>query len=185
MAFQSTVFLQQGFGVPGDLYAADAPYRGQPFILNSASAAYNIIGATCYTKTNQTTAAAGGTGEFAGLLVNSKVYASYGTTGGGPLAPTMTLANNVQAELVTEGSFVVTLPAAAALGDLVVFNTTTGAISTITPGSPLGAGTAFAYAKVDYFTVTAAGLAVITLTPTLTIPVPEFLQSEQDNEEKN
>lgn len=170
MASQSTVFLQQGFGVPGDLYAADAPYRGQPFILSSALASYNIIGATMFTISSQGIAAAGGVSPaaFAGLLVNPKVYSSSGATGSGPLSPTLTLANNVQAELATEGSFVVTLPAAANIGDYVIFDSTTGAISTIAPTVALPGGKLFGYALVDYLTVASAGLAVITLTPTLT-----------------
>lgn len=170
MAFQSAVQLAQGFGVPGNLYT-DGPHRAESYILSSADAAYNIIGATAFTVSSEGVAAAGGTNPFAGILVNSKVYATSGTTSGA-LTPTMTLPNNAQAEVLSMGSIVVTLPAAAAIGDLVVYNTTTGVLSTIAPGADLGAGTAFANAVVDYFTVSAAGLAVITLSPTLVIPQP-------------
>lgn len=171
MAFQATVFTTPGFGVPGELYT-DGPHRAQSFILSSADAAYNIIGATAFTVSSEGVAAAGGTAPFAGILVNPKVYATSGTTGGGTLAPTMTLPNNTQAEILSMGSIVVTLPAAAAIGDYVVYDTTTGALSTIAPGADLPVGKAFAQAVVDYYTVSAAGLAVITLSPTLVIPQP-------------
>jgi hypothetical protein len=170
MAFQSSVFLAQGFGVPGELYT-DGPHRAESFILESASAAYNIIGATAFTVTNEGIAAAGGTGVFAGILVNPKVYATSGTVSGA-LAPTLTLPNETQAELLTMGSIVVTLPAAAAIGDSVIYDNTTGALSTIAPGADLPSGKTFANAVVDYYTVSAAGLAVITLSPALVIPQP-------------
>jgi hypothetical protein len=68
------------------------------------------------------------------------------------------------------GTFIVTLPDAAAIGDLVVYDNTTGAISTISPGDDLPVGKSFAYAMVTDRTVSGAGLGVITLTPTLPIP---------------
>lgn len=176
MAFQSTIGFNLGTGVPGDKWG-NQPSAGESYILNSASAANNIIGSTIFTKgyagnaNKQGFAAAGGTNAFAGLLVNSKAYASYGTSAGGPLAPTLTLANNVQAEISNQGSWVVTLPAAAAIGDVVIYDTTTGQISTIIPGAALPVGKAFAQALVDIYTVTAAGLAVITLSPTYVRPV--------------
>lgn len=130
MAFQSSVSAAMGFGVPGEL-AYDGPIRAKSYILSSTDAAYNIFGRAC-TATNETTAAAGGTGAFAGILVGPKEHASYGTSAGGPLAPTLTLANNTQASLMTMGTVVVSLPAAASIGDLVVYDTTTGALSTVT-----------------------------------------------------
>jgi hypothetical protein len=169
MAFQSTVALQQGFGVPGELYT-DAPHKAQSFILESALAAYNIIGATAFTVTSQGIAAAGGTNPFAGILANPKVAPLQGTTTG-TLTPTLVLPNEAQADLVTMGDLVVTLPAAAAIGDLVVYDNTTGALTTIAPGANLPVGKTFAQAKVSFFTVSGAGLAVITLNPTWVIPV--------------
>lgn len=171
MGFQSTVFFQQGLGVPGDRYA-DFPSIARSFDIVSALASYNIIGATMFTITSQGLAQAGNTGSsgvFAGLLVNPHVYTTAGV-GGVALAPTLTLPNNSQVELATEGSFVVTLPAAANIGDLVVFDNVTGAMSTIIPSAALPVGKTFGYAMVDFFTVTAAGLGVITLNPTLRIP---------------
>lgn len=239
MSFQSTVFVQQGFGVPGEQFT-DGPTRAEAFTINSVSAANNIIGATCCSVTSQGFCAAGNSGglPFAGLLVNPKNQALFGS-GGVPLAPTLTVNNFQAVQCATMGSFVVTLPAVAAIGDTVIYDNTTGAISTIstapftlpgttvnttttvtmasttgvfagqpvtgagipanttvvsvtantsivisnaatasatvtltfTPsGHNLPAGKSFANAVVDYYTVSAAGLAVITLTPALVIP---------------
>ena len=171
MGFQSVIYPVMGFGVPGDLYN-EGPTRSRTYILDSVSAAYNIVGSTCCTLVSEGVAKAGGTGVFVGLLVNSKVYASFGTTGGGPLAPTLTLPNNTVAELLTMGSAIVKLPAAANIGDLVIFDNTTGAISTIAPGDALPTGKTFAQAVVDFYDVSSNGIGVITFTNTLITPEP-------------
>lgn len=167
MGFQSSVFLYAGAGVPGELFS-DYPHRAQSFTINSASAAYNIIGATAFTVLSEGVAQAGnGSGNFgfAGYLFNPKVYALQGVVGN-TLGATMTLPNFVAAELLTEGSLWVTLPAAANIGDLVIYDNTTGAISTVTPTTALPSGNTFGYAQVDYFTVpSGGGLAVISVTP--------------------
>lgn len=167
MAFQSTVSLAQGFGVPGDFYD-DSPRRVQPYVLNSVSAANNIFG-NAFSITAEGVASCGNTASFpfAGILIGSKDAVSLGTTGNA-LAPTLTVPNGTQVQCCTEGSVIVTLPAAAAIGDLVVFDNTTGALSTITPSTILPSGKSPAYASVDRFVVSGAGLAVITLTPSLT-----------------
>lgn len=130
MAFQSTVNSALGAGVVGDA-AFEGILRSQPYILDSADAAYNVVG-RAFTVSSEGVAAAGGTGVFAGILANPKVYASRGTTSG-TLAPTLTLPDYVTAELVTNGEMFVTLPAAAAIGDKVAYNTTTGVLSTVAP----------------------------------------------------
>lgn len=169
MSFQSTVATQQGFGVPGELFN-DGPVRSQSYILNSADAAYNIVGKTAYTITSQgvVEAGSGGTMGYAGILVDPKVYANYS----GSLAATMTLPNYTQAELLTMGSIIVTLPAVAAIGDWVVYDNTTGALSTVAAGAAAGVGKSYANAFVDYFSVTGAGLAVITMNPALALIAP-------------
>ena len=170
MSFQSTVFINQGLGVAGDLFT-NGPRKAESFRLVSADAAYNVFG-RAFTVTSEGLAAAGGTGVFAGILSNPKGSALLGTSVGGTLAPSLVLPNNAQGELMTMGSLIVALPAAAAIGDLVIYNTTTGELATIAPGADLPANRAFAQAYVDYFTVADAGLAVITLSPTLITPVP-------------
>lgn len=131
MAFQSTVNLNQAFGVPGEIIN-NGPVRSAPYSLLSDDAAYNIIGATALTVVSEGVAKAGGTGVFAGILANPKSYATSGTTSGA-LAPTLTLPNYTAVESVYMGEMVVTLPAAAAIGDLVTYNTTTGALATLVP----------------------------------------------------
>lgn len=170
MGFQSSVALQQGFGVPGELFT-DGPYRAESFTLVSASAAYNIIGATAYTVTSQGVAEAGSGGAlgFAGILVDPKNQALFGSSGNA-LGPTLTLANQSQAELLTMGTIIVTLPASANIGDYVLYDNTTGALETMAPSGTLPMGKSFANALVDYFTVGGAGLAVITVSPALVIP---------------
>jgi len=172
MGFQSTVSNQQGFGVPGEQFA-DGPWRAQSFRLVSAQASYNVIGATACTITSEGVAQAGsgGTMGFAGILVDPKDIALFGASGI-PLNPTLTVPNQTQVECASMGSFVVTLPAAAAIGDLVIYDNTTGALATIAPSAPLPVGKTFANAIVDYYTVTAGGLAVITLSPALVAPQP-------------
>lgn len=164
MTFQTNVSLQQGFGVPGELFD-DSPFRAQPYVINTTShPEYNIIGATACTISSQGVVTAGGTGIFAGFLVDPKNQALRGTVSN-TLAPSLTVPNQTVVECLTEGSIVVTLPGAANIGDVVIFNNTTGAISTISPTTAVPGGSTYAQAVVDRFTVGGAGLAVITVTP--------------------
>ena len=137
MPFQSTVRFDMAFGVPGDIMY-DTPHEAQAGLIESASAAYNIIGATAFTQPKAGGAvAAGGVisagNPFFGILANSKVYASFGTVANGPLAATMTLANEVEAEFLRRGAICIKLAAACSIGDLLQFDTTTGVISTVSP----------------------------------------------------
>jgi hypothetical protein len=166
MTFQSSVFFQTGSGVPGEVFT-NYPKRAQSLTINSALASYNIIGATAYTILSPGFAQAGnGSGNFgfAGFLFNPKVYALQGN-GSNTLAPSLVLPNFTQGEFITEGSLWVTLPNTANIGDIVIYDNTTGAISSISPTTALPSGKTFANAQVDYFDVTTAGLAVISITP--------------------
>jgi hypothetical protein len=137
MGFQTAVNIELGFGIPGALYD-DGPVRCAEYELNSAQASYNVIGATAFTVTSadpgdnsgSAVAVAGGTGAFAGILMNPKVYANYGTSAGGPLTSNLTLPNFTLAELLSMGDIVVSLPGPANIGDLVCYDQTTGRIST-------------------------------------------------------
>lgn len=172
MTFQSAVQINQGAGVPGELFT-NSPSRAQTYNINSADAAYNVVGKTCCTIESEGVVEAGSGGAlgvFAGFLVAPKDYALFGAAQ--PLDPSLTLPNDSVVECLTMGTIFVTLPAVANVGDLVVYDNTTGAIETIAPGANLPAGKSFAYAQVDYFEATVAGLAVVTVSPTLTIPTP-------------
>lgn len=240
MAFQSSVSLAQGFGVPGEMFT-DAPWKAETFTIVSSSSALNIIGSTCCTVsaqgfcqagsaaitrngtttsastsvsglsatadlvvgslvqgagipagttiasiTNATTivlsAAATASATvaliftppnfgFAGFLANPKVEALYGTVGA-PLAPTLVVPNQNIVECMTMGSLIVSVPAACNIGDSVIFDNATGAISTIAPGAALPNGKTFANAIIDYFTPNGSGaqLAVVAIDPSYVIP---------------
>lgn len=162
MTFQSTVASTQGFGVVGE-FAKDSPHRVDPYILNSADAAYNVVGRV-FIVSAEGVAAAGGTvtaGTLAGILVSPKSYVSGGTSAGGTLAPTLTLRNGEVGELCTMGEIIVAVPASAAIGDAVKYNTTTGVIGT---GSPSAGEAALPNAYVTQLTPAAAGLAIIKIT---------------------
>lgn len=166
MSFQSTVSANQGFGIVGEIFD-DGPYRVQPFTLRSDSAADNVFG-RAFTVVSEGIAEAGKDGSqvFAGILVNPKEHALSGSG----LSPSLTLANETVASLLSEGSVVVSLAAVANIGDVVIYENATGIIKTVAPGGALPAlHTAIPGSYVDRVTpnplVSGATLAVITLSP--------------------
>lgn len=170
MPYQSTVNFNTGFGVPGELYDS-GPVRSQPFTLVSISAARNVFGRAC-SVVSEGVAEAGnplGTNAFAGIIANPKSAASYGTSVA-TLDPTLTVPNGTIVDVVSMGSIIVALDGAAAIGDKVIYDNTTGILSAIAPGEALPSGKSFANAIVDRFTVSGAGLAVIKLTDAPTQP---------------
>lgn len=164
--FQSTVASDIGFGVVGEL-AFDGPLNAQPGILNSADAANNVIGRAFTHLAAEGQMTAGGVGVFAGILANPKAYASRGTTVGGTLAPTLTLANGEEGEFVQETpGIIVTFGATAAnIGDHVIYDTTTGVLATLAPGVAVPGGSLKipGAVVVRYEKGATAGLAVIAL----------------------
>lgn len=130
MTIQSSIRYDYGFGVPGEILK-DGPMRSRPGLINSSSAALNIVGATAFTQAaTGGTVQAGGAGQFAGLLCNPKVYPGFGTSSGGPLAPTLTLPNQIQGEFLFMGFMVALLANASVLiGDLITYASATGALS--------------------------------------------------------
>lgn len=161
--FQSTVKNALGFGVVGERFD-DSPHRAQPFTLRSDNAANNVFG-RAFSVVSEGVAKAGKTGSltFAGILVSPKEHALIGNG----LAPSLTLPNETIATLASEGSWIVALPATAAIGDLVYFTDATGILTTTAPGAAAPANsTRIKDAYVDRVTpVAVAGytLAVITL----------------------
>lgn len=168
MTLQSTINVNLGFGVPGELIE-EGPQRAESLIVNSAGANPNVIG-YAYTKSNTTNIAkVGGTiaagTVFAGILANPKVYSAYGTQAGGTLAPTMQIPDQSQGEFLQMGTVVVSIAGPANIGDLVIYNQTTGALSAIAPSATPGAGSALVpNATVWRFPTTANGLVAIRLT---------------------
>jgi hypothetical protein len=140
-AFQSTINIWSAGGVVGEL-AFDGPMRAAPYNLFS-SGVPNLVG-NAYTVTSggnpepsgnsaiAGTAQVGGTGIFAGILINPKDYASFGTTGG-PLNPTMVLPDYSIGQLANMGFFWVNLPGPANVGDLVTYDPLTGNLNSVAP----------------------------------------------------
>ena len=169
---QSSVAAVMGFGVVGEAFL-DRMSRVQPGILDTATAANNVFGRAFTvsagadgTPGSAITVEAGGTGNFAGILVNPKNHASYGTSAGGPLAASLTLPNNVVAEFCkdADGIIVTFADEEANEGDWVEFAQATGVLSPLAPMAAATVGsTIIDGARVERYDVT-SGLAVISLT---------------------
>lgn len=162
MTFQSTVRQNQAAGIVGEI-AFDGPYRAEPAILRSVDAAYNVIGrAFTAVAAEDGVAKAGGaaTDPFAGILVNPLVYATAGTVAGA-LTPTLVLPNETQAELLKMGTILVSLAAAANIGDLVTYDTTTGALSSLAPEAAFTAAQALGVLTVSAITAGKIGIGSV------------------------
>lgn len=171
MTFQTTVRYDYGYGVVGESRKHSAR-RAKPLLLNSTTPANNVVGRAVTYNNDGKTVGAGGTGVFAGLIGNPKQYASFGTSAGGPLAPTMTLPNNTIIEGVeTDYGFIAQLTNNnAKIGDYVVFLQADGTLQSVTPGSALPAGSTQIHgAMVDDVPGNTDGLCAIALTGPLPI----------------
>ncbi len=180
MAFQTSVLGQIAAGIVGEL-AFEGPLRAQPARIETGTPANNVIGRAFTIVSGQTGSwdgtdadagdpaplivAAGGSGVFAGILANPKVYVNGGTAAGGPLAANVILPNGSIVELVTEGDVWVNFTAATAPGDVVYYLTATGALVTAAPGAAIPANSAGPIGTVERFTNTAAGIGVVHLEP--------------------
>lgn len=163
MGLQTTIRRFTGEGIVGEL-ALHSPLRAQPVRLASTSAANNVVGRALFWLANGTGAAVdstAGTGAFAGVLGMPKSYASLGTSAGGPLAPTLTLANNTIAEAVQEGQMYVSVDNTPAIGDIVYARNADGTLTTAAPGAGTPANTRAIGATVQRYPVGVAGLALI------------------------
>lgn len=170
--FQSSVRINQTTGVVGEIILS-GPSRARPAILNSTSAANNVVGRAFRfvntTSDSDVTADADLATTFAGILVNPKVYATSGPTTG-TLDPTLTLPNETEAELLTMGIIIVDLsqdaPANSSrnIGADIYYERATG-ILVGASGSPGAAYTQVPNAKISRNNVDGdPGLAIITLT---------------------
>jgi hypothetical protein len=161
MSFQSTVNVLQGFGVPGEVIL-HSPLRAEPLTINSAGATPNVYGyaATKSVTTNVAKmggAITAGTSVFAGIMANPKAARLVGDANG-TLDPTLAIPDQSIADFVTMGDVVVAVSTACNIGDLIAYNTTTGALSTYAPGGSPATGTATVPNAVVYrYPVTAAG----------------------------
>ena len=164
--FQSAINITLGFGIPGELIV-DGPQRVDVLTLDATGGSIGYA----FTKSNTTNVATmggvptPGTNVFAGILVNPKVYASFGAPGGNPLDPTMYLPGNSQGEFLTMGTIVVTVIGSANIGDLIQYNNTTGVLSAVAPGGTVTAGNTFIPNCVVWnYPTTSTGLTAIRIT---------------------
>lgn len=181
MAFQQPPLQQfQASGVQGDRYS-DAPWASQAWILVSDSAAKNIIGAVGMTfDSTNNGARAGGSGPFLGFLANSKEQANVGS-GGNAFASNMTLPNYVVADIVNMGEIYMKLASGTAvIGDLIVMDTTSGLLTTISPATPVPGGKTYTGAIVMRFCETVAGTLVVAQIRAITTPAeaPDVLKAK-------
>lgn len=164
MAFQSTVRQFPADGIVGDR-ALDGPVRAKPVLLRTTDPTQNVIGrAVTMVAATDGVAVAGGTGVFAGILTNSKQYASYGGATG-PLSPTLTLPNEmpVEATTVIPGLYVIT-STTANIGDGVAYANATGILAAAPGGTPPALHTLIPGASfIRRNITTAGGLAIIQL----------------------
>lgn len=168
MSFQAApLSFTQGFGIVGELFLA-GPTNAQPGILDSADAADNVIG-RAFTVTEGAAdgsaikVEAGGTGIFAGILANPKVYASRGTQAGGPLAPTITLPNASVAEFVTMTAGIIVDCGAANIGDQIEFSQVDGTLNAIAPSATKSANSTLINGATVVRYDVSSGLSVISL----------------------
>lgn len=187
MSFQQSVGFTTAFGRVGE-FAYSGPRRVQPAILNSADPTMNVIGRAAVILAGATgsfpvagdaganpktlSVGMGVAGVFAGILMFPKDYVSYGTSAGGPLAPTVTLPNGTVVELATEGDVTVALPAASNPGDVVYVKTADGTLVTAAPGAAIPAASFGPIGTVERFVNGAAGLAVVHIEPRVPSLIP-------------
>ena len=162
MPFQSTVRIDQTSGIVGDIVLEGAT-DGQPGILASTSEANNVVGrAFRHVANSDSNVTADGAGIFAGILANSKRYATSGTLTGGTLAPTLVLPNESEVELVTfTAGILVELSTVATIGQNVFYANATGILAAAT-GDTLSNHTLIQGATIVRNNISGAGrLAVV------------------------
>lgn len=130
MAFPSSVISDLVSGIPGEI-AFDAPYTGITAIVDTTTEANNVFGRAFTYKTESVESVqAGGTGLFAGIMVNPKAHAINTLS-----ATTDSVSNGRVSEFAVEGEVYVLLSVGTAvtIGDPVYF---------VNADGTLGAGTA-------------------------------------------
>ena len=126
MAIPYTAINQLVSGIPGE-QAFDGPTRALTALLNTTAEANNIFGrAFTYRDEAVESVQAGGTGLFAGIMINPKAY----------LLDTGYALNGTQAEFGFMGEWYVSLTTTGAtIGDLIYFVNATGELGHGTAGA--------------------------------------------------
>lgn len=146
MVGQQSVNIEMAAGFPGQPYLS-GPHRAQPGTIVSAGTSQpNYVG-YAYTYSSDGNCVIGGTGNFYGILINPQNYPLYGTSSG-PLAPTLALPQYSPGEFMYDTTGIwVELGAAAAVGQDVYFDQTTGAISSGASTAPASGAQRAAFAS--------------------------------------
>lgn len=169
MTFQKTVRLSSGLGVPGEILL-HGPKRAGAYVVNSGDQANNV-GAAFTFNPDGNSVKVGGTGVFAGILANPKVYPLRGNIITDNIQQ-MQLVDGTVGEFVTMGIMLATVDKSAKVGDYIAYDNTTGALTVVanpgagtTPPAPSGK-TLVPNCQVDRFpqTNSTGGLVVIRLT---------------------
>lgn len=116
-------------GIPGNI-SHDGPTRAASAVIDSATETNNVFGRAFTYKAGTDDVEVGGTGAFAGILINPKAYA----------IDVEYARNATVGEFLTMGEVYVQLGNDGNIGDPVSFNATTGVISagetgTVIPGA--------------------------------------------------
>ena len=131
MTFQSSVALNQGFGVVGEI-VFEGPLRSTPGVVKGTAA--NIVVGRAFTidpADGQYQPGVLGVANFGGILANPKELQSIGPVGGSPLAPTLVIPAGTIGEFVNMGLLCVALLNAANIGDKVTYATADGQLSAL------------------------------------------------------
>lgn len=137
MTFQKTVRYDQAFGVIGEI-RFDGPLRAGSYILATPGAdavvlAANVVGhAFTFVADKPGLVQAGGTGAFAGIMGNPKVYPYWGGFAGSDTTPqALFVPNGIAAEFVTMGFIVAKVDKAAKPEDLIAYKQTDGSLTVV------------------------------------------------------
>lgn len=126
MAIQKTVSNTIISGIPGEI-AFDGPTRVLTALLNTTTEANNVFGsAFTYLDKSVETVAAGGTGTFAGIMINPKANAINTAYARNASVGEFLFMGEVYVSLATTG---------AVIGDLVYYTNATGALGHGTAGA--------------------------------------------------
>ncbi len=156
-SFQQSVSLSQGAGQAGELYS-NAPIRAKSFTIVS-DPVVNYVGNAC-TVTSEGVCQMGGSGAFAGFLVDPKTLAAFGTAGD-PLASNLIVPDQQVVTILQEGEIYVNLTSAGNIGDSIVYEVATGDLQAIDPTDTLPVGWLPAWAELIEYTLSSPGLAVV------------------------
>lgn len=169
MGFQTQVRVFQPFGKPGSFYD-NSPRRVDPYVVEGLSAGGGAIFGRVFTVAADTPtgdnppetpkAVMGGTGVFAGILVNPNEHANPQN-----LVPTNAIDDGSMGGLCTMGRVIVEVKTAVTIGQSAIYSTSTGEISaTSTPSTPGTGNALIPNAKFVYVPSAASNLAVLEIT---------------------